>query len=186
MKTLLSFTSELLKQMINKSDWTIQTYAFAKQKWMIAALSPTVMHTDVDTNVTGNVMTQQQPVCLHLLNGSAVTVFSVGAAESITLPLMWTHSVLPFFHVGHAGNKLTVAWLPAPWPSQVNHLALLCNTDHYNHHCVAFTMFLKSWDVNWEIHHWCQLVVDQLKSQTVQVLHKRFVLVTCFCSTPSM
>lgn len=78
-----------------------------------------------------NVMTQQQPVWLPLLNGSAVTGFSVGAAESIPLPLMWTQGFAFFFHVGQEGNKLMVAWLPAPWPSQVNHLALLCNTDHH-------------------------------------------------------
>lgn len=52
------------------------------------ALSETVMRTDVDTNVIRNVMTQQQPVRLNLPNGSAVSGFSVGAAESITLPLM--------------------------------------------------------------------------------------------------
>lgn len=55
---------------------------------MITALSETVIHTDVDTNVIGNVMTQQQQEYLHLLNGSAVSGFSVSAAESVTLPLM--------------------------------------------------------------------------------------------------
>lgn len=129
----------LLKQMINISVNNSHS-CFCRTKPNDTALSETVMHTDVDINVIGNVMTQQQPACLHLLNGSAVSGFSVGAAESITLPLMWTHSVLPFFHVGRAGNKRTVAWLPAPWPSQVNHLALLCNTDHHNHYCVASTM----------------------------------------------
>lgn len=69
--------------MIRNSDLTYQTHVFADY----TALSETVMHTDVD-DVIENVMTQQQPVCLHLLNGSAVTVFSVGAAESITLPLI--------------------------------------------------------------------------------------------------
>lgn len=72
--------------MINNPDSTIQTHVFTKPN--DTALSEMVMHTDVDTNVIGNVMTQQQPVYLHLLNGSAVTGFSVGAAESITLPLM--------------------------------------------------------------------------------------------------
>lgn len=65
--------------MINNSDSTIQARVFAEQN---------LNDTDVDTNVIGKVMTQQQPVCLHLLNGSAVSGFSVGTAESITLPLM--------------------------------------------------------------------------------------------------
>lgn len=61
-----------------------------RTKQNATTLSETVMHTDVDTNVIRNVMTQQQPARFHLLNGSAVTGFSVSAAESITLPLMWT------------------------------------------------------------------------------------------------
>lgn len=43
------------------------------------ALSKTVMHTAVDTNVTGKVMTHHEhpSVCLHLLNGSAVMALLV-------------------------------------------------------------------------------------------------------------
>lgn len=55
---------------LNNSD-----LCFCRTKPNDTALFETVMHTDVDTNVIGNVMTQQHPVCLHLLNGYAVTVF---------------------------------------------------------------------------------------------------------------
>lgn len=68
--------------------------------------------------------------------------FSHDEDESITLPLPLTHSVLLIFHVDHAENKLTVAWLPAPWLSQENHLPLFCNTDRHNHECVAFVRLL--------------------------------------------
>lgn len=83
---------------MNNSDSEIPAYVFAKWYGIVW-----------NTNVIGNVMTQQQLVRLRLLNGSAVTVFSVCAAESTTLSLMRRHCVLLFFHVGHAGNKLTVA-----------------------------------------------------------------------------
>lgn len=142
METLLSFTQELLKLMINNSDWTIQTCVFAEQNRTIQRclkLWCILMLTQMLSGMWW--LNSTQFASIYWMDMLSLFFF-VGAAESITLPLMWTHSVLLFFHVGHAGNKLTVAWLPAPWPSQVNHLALLCNTDHHNHYCVEFTMLL--------------------------------------------
>lgn len=53
----------------------IRTIGFAEQSQMIQICGKLVMHTDVETDVIGNVMTQQEPVCFRLLNGSSVTVF---------------------------------------------------------------------------------------------------------------
>lgn len=38
-------------------------------------LSKTVMYTNVDTNVIRNVMTQEKPLCLQVLNGCVVRAF---------------------------------------------------------------------------------------------------------------
>lgn len=42
-------------------------------------------------------------------------------------------------HIGHAGNEYRFTRLPTRWQSQINHLALLRNTDHRNHRRAAFT-----------------------------------------------
>lgn len=62
------------------------------------------MHTNVDTNVIRNVMTQGQPVCLHVLNGCVVSDFCWyslihNPATNVNV------CVLLFFHVGHAEKQ---------------------------------------------------------------------------------
>lgn len=47
-----------------------------------------------------------------------------------------------FVPVGHAGNEYKFTRLPTQWQSQINHLALLCNTDHRNQHRAYFTVLL--------------------------------------------
>lgn len=111
-RTVVIYLGLLKLRMMNSN---LKTFFFCCKMQNYIALSEIIMH-NYDT---------YPMVCVNFfcwyswINNSATN--------------MNTH-VLPFFHVCHAGNKLTVAWVPAPRVSQVNHLALLCNTDHHYHY----------------------------------------------------